>query len=95
MSDATRATILFVDDSPTMRGMIRMALPDMKKRGKKLMQVASSAVMRNELPNFERFPGGITLRHASPRYFIGVGTLARCMLFADRNGEQRPAHDRI
>jgi ribosomal protein L30/L7E len=31
MSDATRATILFVDDSPTMRGMIRMALPDMKK----------------------------------------------------------------
>ena len=26
MSDATRATILFVDDSPTMRGMIRAAL---------------------------------------------------------------------
>ena len=26
MSDATRATILFVDDSPTMRGMIRVAL---------------------------------------------------------------------
>jgi len=57
MSDATRATILFVDDSPTMRGMIRMALPDMN------YPAASCGVSARRDKNF---PEGVT-----PNVLIG------------------------